>query len=139
MAHILRSITIDADIGDVWDFLTDSAKIAQWLMPNTFQPRLHHEFTMDCPPGIGSGDPIQCKLLEFSPPKRNQARLVYTWIINDPRTETLLEINLIEVNGATRLDLVHSGWDDGESDLKSRHEMGWDYLLQNKLRTLLEN
>lgn len=138
MAHIHRSVTIMAMIDDVWAFLTESDKIAQWLMPNSFEARRGHQFTMDCPPGIGSGTPVQCEIRELQPPESGRARLVYTWVIDQPFTETLLEIDLVEVAGSTRCDIVHSGWEEGESDLRTRHAMGWDFLLDTRLRALLE-
>lgn len=139
MAHIHRSITIVALIDDVWAYLTESDKIAQWLMPNTFQARQGHTFTMDCPPGLGSGAPVQCEIKELQPPADGRARLVYTWVIDQPFTETLLEIDLIEIADTTRCDIVHSGWAEGESDLRTRHDEGWDFLLGTRLRGLLEN
>lgn len=138
MAHIHRSITIGALIDDVWAYLTESDKIAEWLMPNTFSAQKGHEFTMDCPPGIGSGSPVQCQIKELEPPENGRARLVYTWVIDQPFTQTLLEIELIEIAQATRCDLVHSGWDEGESDLRTRHAKGWDLILGTRLRALLE-
>jgi uncharacterized protein YndB with AHSA1/START domain len=133
MNDIVRSIEIQSDIDRVWSFLTTPDKIAQWLMPNTFVPRVGSEFTMDCPPGIGSGAPVACKVKEFRRPENGRARLVYSWVIDQPLTETLLEIDLTELAGATRLDLVHSGWAEGESELRSRHDMGWDFILGTRL------
>ncbi|WP_136658178.1 SRPBCC domain-containing protein [Nitratireductor sp. XY-223] len=138
MAHIHRSITIAALIDDVWAYLTESDKIAQWLMPNTFVAKPGHAFTMDCPPGIGSGAPVRCEVMELQPPEKGRARLAYTWVIDEPYTETLLEIELIEVARETRCDLVHSGWRDGKDALRDRHEEGWDVLLDTRLRSLLE-
>ena len=59
-------------------------------------------------------------------------------MIDSPYTETLLEIDLVEVAETTRCDLVHSGWAAGESALRDRHEQGWDMLLNTRLRGLLE-
>ena len=139
MTYIVRSMQIEAQIGDVWSYLTQPEKIAQWLMTNTFSAEVNHKFTMDCPPGIGSGAPIDCEVKEISPPNKNgRARLVYTWVIDKPFTETLLEIDLLEVSGSTNLDLVHSGWAEGESELHTRHAQGWDHILETVLRGLLE-
>lgn len=138
MTYIHRSITIFALIDDVWEYLIEADKIAEWLMPNTFVAQEGHQFTMDCPPGIGSGAPVRCEVKELKPPHDGRARLVYTWVIDSPYTETLLEIDLVEVAEATRCDLVHSGWDPGDSTLRDRHEQGWDMLLDNRLRALLE-
>ena len=51
MTYIHRSITIFALIDDVWEYLIEADKIAEWLMPNTFVAQEGHQFTMDCPPG----------------------------------------------------------------------------------------
>ena len=101
MTYIHRSITILALIDDVWEYLTETDKIAEWLMPNTFVAQEGHHFTMDCPPGIGSGAPVRCEVKELKPPHDGRARLVYTWVIDSPYTETLLEIDLVEVAEAT--------------------------------------
>lgn len=138
MNHIIRSIDIHAEIEDVWGFLTQSDKIEMWLMPNTFKPVNNQEFTMDCPPGLGSGEKLECQIKEISPPADGNACLVYSWKISDPLTQTLVEVNLIEIAGVTKLDLVHSGWEQGETEIRSRHAMGWDHLLGNVLKGLLE-
>ena len=110
-------------------------------MPNTFQAVLGHRFTMDCPPGIGSGEPIDAVVTEIVPPANNRAHLVYTWRIEHPLRETVVEIHLTETNGVTRLDLTHSGWDNltpEEAHIRERHDQGRDFLLVQRLRALLE-
>ena len=92
---------------------------------------------MDCPPGVGSGAPVNCQIKEIVPPAAGRARLVYSWLIDNPFTETLLAIDLTEIAKGTQLDLVHSGWDEGENDLRTRHAMGWDHLLGTVLRDML--
>ena len=138
MTHIHESVQIAASIEEVWAYFTQSDKIAEWLMPNTFQAGLGETFTMDCPPGIGSGAPISCEIQELSAPADGAARLVYTWVIEDPRADTLLDISLRQVNDTTYVDIIHSGWPDGEEELRTRHEMGWKHLLGDRLRGCLE-
>jgi uncharacterized protein YndB with AHSA1/START domain len=136
MSDIRRSLVIDAPIDSVWAYLTQSDKIAQWLMPNTFEAREGHVFTMDCPPGIGSGAPVDCVVKEIAPPADGRARLVYSWTIDEPLVETLLAIDLASEGAGTRLGLVHSGWEVlGPSDayVRDRHEQGWDMLLGTAL------
>ncbi|MCP4305606.1 MAG: SRPBCC domain-containing protein [bacterium] len=140
MDAIRRSITIQAPIDRVWAYLTESDKIAAWLMPNTFSPVAGRSFTMDCPPGIGSGAPVQCEVTELRPPTRSGARLAYTWTIDQPPTETLLTIDLTRTGDATRLDLEHSGWEQlgpEDSYVRDRHEQGWDMLLNQRLLPLV--
>jgi uncharacterized protein YndB with AHSA1/START domain len=134
VSHIIRSVEINADIDEVWGFLTESDKIAMWLMPNTFEAVADQYFTMDCPPEAGTGEKLECQINEIELPANGNARLEYSWRISNPPTETLVEVNLIEVAGVTRLDLVHSGWEEGESELRSRHAMGWDHFLGTVLK-----
>lgn len=138
MTHIHESVQIEAPIEEVWTYFTDSAKIAEWLMPNSFKLQHSGTFTMDCPPGIGSGAPIACEIREFSAPSDGAARLVYTWVISEPRTETVLEVTLQQINQTTHVDIVHSGWPDRGDELRTRHEMGWKHLLGERLRSCLE-
>lgn len=136
MNEIRRSVLLRAPIALVWEYLTQADKIALWLMPNDFEPVSGHSFAMQCDPAMGSGSQIQAEVLEIDPPRR----LVYSWLIEIPPLETILAIDLAEETGGTRLDLVHSGWgsltpDQGE--LIGRHEMGWDFMLGERLPAAL--
>jgi uncharacterized protein YndB with AHSA1/START domain len=75
MTDIRRTINFKASIGRVCAYLTESDKIARWLMPNSFQLIDGHVFTMDRPPGIGSGAPVACQIRQFAPPRGGRARL----------------------------------------------------------------
>ena len=141
MAEIRRTISFNAPIGRVWAYITDSEKIARWLMPNDFLPTDGHAFKMDCPPGVGSGAPVTCQIRQIAPPSDGRARLSYTWTIDQPLTETLLTIDLHERDGTTTMDLVHSGWNDMNAAgraLLDRHGDGWTMLLNQALRPLVE-
>ena len=143
MDDIRQSVSFNAPIERVWNFLTDSELIAKWLMPNTFQAELGHVFSMDCPPGIGSGAPIRSVVTELAPPAgAKSARLSYTWEIDQPALHTEVRIELSEAGGVTRLDLVHSGWQDlapEHEHIHRRHADGWVHLLGQVLRGLVES
>lgn len=141
MDDIRRSIDIRAPIAVVWRFLTETELLANWLMPNTFAPVLGRAFTMDCPPGIGSGAPIDAVVTALEPPAGGRALLAFTWQIDQPLLATHLTIELTETDRYTRLDLVHAGWSDlpeAERGVYDRHVMGWDHLLPNALKPLAE-
>ena len=142
MSPIRKSVEFAAPIGRVWAWLTESEKINAWLMPNTFRAEVGARFTMDCPPGVGSGAPIACEVRECVPPAAGRARLVYTWVFDrPPPLSTLLEIDLEEAGGTTRLRLVHSGWEALEPDeafVRDRHDKGWDMRLGTMLRGFVE-
>jgi uncharacterized protein YndB with AHSA1/START domain len=61
----------------VWDYLTDSALLAQWLMPNDFKPIVGHKFQFGAKPKIplGFDGRIYCEVLEIIPSRK----LVYSW------------------------------------------------------------
>lgn len=137
MTVIRKSMVFRAPIGMVWDHLTDTTKISQWLMPNDFQPVAGHDFVMHCDPALGSGGQILSRVLEIEAPRR----LVYSWVIDTPPLETLVSIDLAEDPAGTRITLEHSGWDGlSEADLpiRDRHDAGWDHLLGIALKGLLE-
>jgi uncharacterized protein YndB with AHSA1/START domain len=141
MEEIRRNIEFKAPLERVWACLTEPDLIARWLMPNTFEPELDRPFTMDCPPGIGSGRPIESVVTRLEPPDGKRARLAYSWEIDQPLIKTLVEIELHEVGNVTRLELVHSGWGElspRDAYVGERHETGWDHLLGTALRDLLE-
>ena len=143
MDDIRQSVSFKAPIERVWVFITDSELIAKWLMPNTFQAELGHVFSMDCPPGIGSGAPIRSVVTELAPPAgRKFARLSYTWEIDEPELSTEVRMELSEADGVTRLDLVHTGWRDlapQHEHVRQRHDEGWVHLLGQVLRALVES
>jgi uncharacterized protein YndB with AHSA1/START domain len=101
----------------VWEYLTTAELLAQWLMPNDFQPVLGHEFRFTTKPlPIFDFDGIcYCRILEIVPFKK----LTYSWKggpgdgkIN---LDTLVEWNLIEKDNGTELQLLHSGFDETEN------------------------
>ena len=59
----------------VWAAIADSDALADWLMPNDFQPVLGHEFTFRTKPAPGFDGIVRAKVLEITPPER----LVLAW------------------------------------------------------------
>ena len=55
--------------------------------------------------------PIRSVVTELAPPAGGKsARLSYTWEIDEPVLHTEVQMDLKEADGITRLDLVHTGW-----------------------------
>jgi uncharacterized protein YndB with AHSA1/START domain len=106
---IQREILIPQSREQVWQALTDSAALAEWMYPNDFEPRVGHNFTFRVPPNpkVGfEGVVIECKVLECQPP----SRLTYSWsggAIVDTRVSYRLEPD----GEGTRLIFEHSGFD----------------------------
>ena len=98
----------------VWVALTDPRALAEWLMPNDFEPRVGHKFRFQVDPMSGCGHLNLCEVLEVDRPRT----LVYSWLPAEgagadrpgarPATVTWV---LAPENGGTRLTLVHDGLD----------------------------
>lgn len=61
----------------VWVALTDPKALAEWLMPNNFEPRVGHTFRFHVDPMPGFSGISECRVLEVEEP----SRLVYTWTV----------------------------------------------------------
>ncbi len=54
----------------VWRALTDRRMLAEWLMPNDFEPRLGHRFTFRTDPAPGFDGTVRCQVIELDEPRR---------------------------------------------------------------------
>ena len=124
MRIIRKEIVIDAPPAKVWEHITDPAKIAGWLMPNTFQPSVGKGFTMDC----GRMGSISGVVQEAIP----HEKLVYTWTSPVIRVQTMVTITLTEEKGRTRLILEHTRWEAPPADqtIPDTFDQGWGEHLQ---------
>jgi uncharacterized protein YndB with AHSA1/START domain len=131
-----RAITVEAVLPHapeaVWKTLTTGALIAQWLMPNDFEPVLGKRFTFKTKP-MGSWDGVvQCEVLEIVP----NEKLVYSWkggAEGSAKAATLDSVvtwTLTPVAGGTRLKLVHSGFRSPENDFAfEAMSPGWNRVM----------
>ena len=125
MKIIKREILIDAPVAKVWEHITDSKKIAGWLMPNDFAATVGKKFFLDCQ----HQGKISCAVKEVVP---NQ-KLVYSFQSKTIKVETLVTITLAKEGKATRLTLVHFGWDalpPAEQDQADNYGGGWGAGLE---------
>ena len=122
----------------VWAALTDSAAIAQWLMPNDFEARPGHRFTFTTEPipAASFDGIIHCEVTEVDPPRK----LAYTW--TGGGLTTLVTYRLVAEGEGTRLYFEHSGFDlDNPIHRMAHHGMsaGWKHLWEeNFLRVMNE-
>lgn len=133
---IRKTTVFNAPIQKVWDAVSTAEGIAEWFMPNDFEPNVGQEFTLQSPFG-----PSPCKVLEFEPPNR----LSFSWDVFGWRVSFELE----ELEGKAQFTLVHSGW--GEADeilpgpegathsvIRNRMENGWESIVNVRLRKVVE-
>lgn len=96
----------------VWEFLTNSELLAQWLMKNDFKPIVGHKFSFHAAPRIkiGFDGNVYCEVLELVPNKK----LSYSWRGGPGKGKITLDSvvtwTLRPVDGGTELRLEHSGF-----------------------------
>lgn len=137
-ASILHDVYLPHPPESVWRALTDSAAIAQWLMPNDFEPRLGHRFTFrtDPMPGLNFDGICHGEVTALDPPRL----LAYTWI-GGPLAYTLVTYRLEPEGDGTRLRFEHSGFDlDDPLQQASYRGLsgGWGPGLDTRLRRVVD-
>ena len=100
-------------VEQVWNAIARADALAQWLMPNDFEPRVGHVFTLDAGPPRGL---IDAEVLELDPPTRMQWR----WTIDG--VPTTVTITLRADADGTVLELEHTGL---PTDPRGRFDRGW--------------
>ena len=101
----------------VWAYLTNAELLELWLMKNTFQPIMGHEFTFTTKPkpDLHFDGIFYCKVLEMVPFKT----LTYTWKGGPGdgtiTLDTIVYWTLVEEANGTRLLLEHTGFDEAKN------------------------
>jgi uncharacterized protein YndB with AHSA1/START domain len=88
----------------VWAALTDPEALAQWLMPNDFEPVAGREFTFRTKPGPGFDGVVHCRVLELDAP----SRMAWSW--RGGPIDTVVRFELEPVEGGTRLRFEQTGF-----------------------------
>ncbi len=120
----------------VWRALTERAALAEWLMPNDFEPKLAHKFQFRAPPMPGWRGFVECEVIELVAPRR----LAYTWLGDDDwRKPTIVRWTLEPVAGGTRLRLEHTNLQEPWGrQLQAMLNQGWRRMVEVKLVHVLE-
>ena len=133
MSHtIRREMLIPQPRERVWRGIADRAALAAWMYPNDFEPRVGHRFTFRVPPKpeVGfEGLIVRCEVLECEPP----SRLVFSWSVGGPVTNTRVSFRLEPEGEGTRLFFEHSGFDPsqaGSNQAFKGAQFGWAKMLE---------
>lgn len=121
---ISKEIYIDAPVELVYSFLTEPAKMRQWIGT---------EVDIDARPGgifrvvPNHVDVIRGEYLEAVPP----SKVTFTWGFEGeghavPAGSTVVEITLEPQGAGTRLRLTHR---DLMGEQRDKHDAGWDHYL----------
>jgi uncharacterized protein YndB with AHSA1/START domain len=128
---IQREILIPQPQEQVWQAISDSASLAEWMFPNDFEPRPGHHFTFRVPPNPQvnfDGLTVNCEVLECEPP----SRLTFSWSADGPVVNTRVSFRLEPDGAGTRLFFEHTGFDlahpFGNQAFKGA-QFGWAKML----------
>jgi uncharacterized protein YndB with AHSA1/START domain len=125
----------------VWDYLTKSELLEQWLMPNNFRPSKGHEFQFRIKPmpELNFDGIVYCKVLEITP----FSKLSYSWQFgpgDGTLHNSLVSWTLTPRESGTELLLVHNGFDESTEIVPIFEGMnkGWLSNMQKILRLINE-
>lgn len=129
LPDIEKSIVLNHPIHHVWDAIATSKGINGWLMPNTFQPIVGHDFTMSAG-GFGESP---CTVTEIV----TLEKVAFDWAKDWQLTMLVDKID----DHTTVFKMIHSGWDDNiETEFNQPHtvvrglmEEGWENIVNEKL------
>src|SRR5882672_8213988 len=88
----------------IWRALTNSDAMADWLMPNTFDPKIGCRFQFRTKPAPGFDGIVNCEVLELDAPNK----LVFSWCGGG--LNTVVRFNLEAVAEGTHLRFEHTGF-----------------------------
>lgn len=120
----------------VWRALTTPDLMAQWLMPNDFEPIVGHRFTFEAKPVAQTGfsGKIACQVLEVV--EATKLRISWADAASPDQMPTTVTWTLHPEGHGTRLFVEHAGFDpDDASQQLARQIMsgGWGSHLMRRL------
>ncbi|MDT8861140.1 SRPBCC domain-containing protein [Alkalihalobacillus sp. MEB130] len=135
LQDIRHTVVFKAPIKKVWNAISTSSGIESWFMPNDFELKVGQDFHLQSPFG-----PSPCKVLEVNEP----THISFSWDTDG----WIVTFSLKELQNQTEFTLVHSGWKSPEtkvskanekhSVIRERMDQGWDNLINEGLRKVVE-
>ena len=111
--QVVHEVRFAHPVERVWKAIVDPTALAQWLMPNDFEPTVGHHFQFEAGSPHGFFD---VEVVALDPPRRIQWR----WMIDG--VATTVTITLRADGDATVLRLEHA---DLPSDPRPQFDTGW--------------
>lgn len=136
--NILQTWFFHQQPNEVWEYLTKSEMIEQWLGKTDFKPIVGHkfEFTNSCKTDNDHPNYTYCRVLEIIPFQL----LSYSWCKgvneNEITIDSVVTWTLSGKNGGTELQLQHNGFTNLEDSIA--HSNGWNACL-NKIMELINS
>jgi uncharacterized protein YndB with AHSA1/START domain len=140
--EIRHSWFLDHSPATVWEHLTNSDLLSQWLMKNDFRPIPGHHFMFRTGPvpNMDFDGNIYCQVLEIQPLKK----LSYSWkfgpAVGKIVLDSIVSWTLMAKGQGTELSLVHSGLDEKEHTIAIQAmREGWDKNVRIRMVQLIIN
>lgn len=128
------TLTLDfqytTSIEKLWSALTDSSKLAKWVLENDFKPIVGHRFQFRTEPYGDWNGIIDCEVLIVDEPNR----LSYTWVSGEEKntiTWTLQDLG----NGKVNLHFEQAGISSAQAYGGAKG--GWSHMC-SELEKVLE-
>jgi uncharacterized protein YndB with AHSA1/START domain len=121
---VVHELELAAPRPAVFAMFVDPSKLVRWIgISAELEPRPGGRFRFE----ISPGQFCEGSYLEVDPP----ARLSFTWGWSEPAMgvppgSSLVEVELTELDGSTRLRLCHRGL---PTQARQMHSDGWDHFL----------
>ena len=136
---IVKSLTLKAKQSDVWRALTTAEELGKWWGPGV---RLEAVKGGDFYEPWGNDQLATGKVESV----RNGSYIKFTWQEKtwQPSQITVCEFTLTHAEGATTLNIRHSGWETF-TDVEARRrviegfKVGWDRVVLSKLKKYFED
>lgn len=128
---VKRELVFPQSRDEVWQALTDSESLAEWMHPNDFVPRVGHRFTFRVPPKPQvkfEGLIVHCEVLVCSPPEA----LSFTWVAGELNTR--VDYRLEADGRGTKVFFEHSGFE--QENAYGGAAYGWN-LMHGKLADIV--
>lgn len=123
----------------VWAALTDRDALAQWLMPNNFEPEVGREFEFRVDPMAGMPGVVRCRVLEMEA----FTRMVWSWGIErgagKAPLHTTIRFDLSEHEGGTLLTLTQANASALPWFFRLSMAFGWGTMLKRWLPKVIAN
>ena len=114
----------------LWRALSSGALLAEWLMPNDFQPIKGHRFQFRVPPMPHWDGVVSAEVVQITP----ETHLAIAWDTGD--LQTLLTFTLIPLATGVRLQFEQSGFRGDQLQNRNGAAYGWPRNL-DRLESLL--
>jgi uncharacterized protein YndB with AHSA1/START domain len=121
----------------IWKVLTDPQLVGQWLMKTDMPAERGKAFTFRAEPMPYWDGIIHSEIVELEP----QRRLSYTWKGGPGALglDTVVTWTLVPMDGGTRLELEHRGFQEAQGQAFGGAKLGWQGNVGKRMSELLKS